>query len=221
MPPGPAARPEALARNEAILRAKVLQELDKGSAYLEQRVQRMFGGVSGLLLNPLAGMAFRTVGRDEVVRRAHRQLDTLVAAARAHGETPEAIFDGHWDRYRAHDEAWARANKAHGRFQELEGLLREVYVARVEAVSSLLHQGEGATYRDLVRSAFPSRDTAERILEREFVYADRVLVLAEQEHSLLHAPPLVRRELLMVLRDTYAWYKANVHRSLDEVYRAS
>jgi hypothetical protein len=207
-----------LARNEALLRAKVLHELDLCTRFLEARVARMFDGVAGLLLNPLAGLAYRSVGREEVVRRAGRQVDAILAAARTHGERPEAIFDGHLTAYLRHDEVHARANRGHARFPELEGLLREVYVARVEPVSLLLHRGMGAGYPDLVRSVFPHREAAQRVLEREFLHADRILVMAHDEPGLLHAPPLVRREVFHVLRDTHEWYKARMVRSLDEVY---
>jgi hypothetical protein len=212
------AREEQLARNEAILRAKVQVELDKGARFLEARVQGMFPGLAGLVLNPLAGMAYRSIGRDEIVRRAHRQLDTIIAAARTHGATPEAIFDGHLTAYLKHDEAWARANRRHARFPEMEGLLKEVYVARVESVSALLHRGMGDSYRDIVRSVFPVRAMAEQTLAREFVYADRILILAHDEPGLMWAPPLVRREVFDVLREGYEWYKGSVHRSLDEIY---
>lgn len=214
------AREQQLARNEAILRGKVRVELDKGARFVESRVQCMFPGLTGMLLNPLAGMAYRTVGREEIVRRAHRQLDTLLAAARTHGATPEAIFDGHLTKYLEHDEAYARANRGHPRFQEMEGLLKEVYVARVEAASALLHKGFGESYHELVRSVFPLRPMAEQVLEREFVYADRILVMAHDEPGLMWAPPLVRREVFKVLRDGYEWYKGSVHRSLDEIYAA-
>jgi hypothetical protein len=214
------ARQEHLARNEAILRTRIQVELDRGGRYLEQRVQCMFGGFTGLLLNPLAGMAFRTVGRDEIVRRAHRQLDCLIAAARTHGERPEAIFDGHLTAYLEQDEAWARANRHHPRFPEMEGLLKEVYVARVEGASALLHKGIGHDYGTIVRSVFPVRAMAEQVLEREFTYADRVLVLAHDEPTLMWAPPLVRREVFKVLREGYEWYKGCVHKSLDEIYAA-
>jgi hypothetical protein len=218
MPSTALARQELLARNEAILRAKVLVELDRGARFLEHRVQRMFTGFTGMLLNPVAGAAFRAVGRDEIVVRAQRQLDALIAAARTHGERPEAIFDGHLTAYLQHDEAWARANRHHPRHAELEGLLREVYVARVEPVSLLLHRGLGDTYNDLVRSVFPDRASAARLLEREFVYADRILGMAEREQGLLGCPPLVRREVFGVLRDTYRWYQGCVQANLDEVY---
>jgi hypothetical protein len=211
-------RDDQRARNEALLRAKVLVELDKGARFLEQRVQHMFPGMAGMLLNPLAGLAYRTIGREEIVRRANQQLDIILAAAHAHGATPEAIFDGHLTRYLQADEAWARANRAHPRFPELEGLLKEVYVARVEPVSMMLHRGVGDTYPDLVRSVFPNRAHAAQLLEREFVYADRILVLAQSEPNLLHAPPLVKREVLGVLRDAYGWYKGAMHRSLDDIY---
>lgn len=214
------APPERLDRNEAILRAKMERELDKGARFLEERVQRMFGGPGAWLLNPLAGLAYRAVGRDGVVRRAQRQFDALLRAARAHATRPEAIFDGHLTSYLEHDEAWARANRGHVRFPELEGLVREVYVARVEAVSALLHGGAGEGYHDLLRSAFPRRDLAEQVLEREFLYAERLLAMAEAERGLMHAPPLVGTEVFRVLRDTYAWYRDNVRRSLDEVYAA-
>lgn len=214
------ARAQHLARNEALLRAKVLTELDKGARFLEERVQPMFTGFGGLLLNPLALLAYRAVGRDEIVRRAQRQLDAILAAAHTHGERPEAIFDGHLTAYLQHDEAWTRAHKAHARFPELEALLREVYVARVEPASLMLHRGMGDTYHDLVRSVFPTRDGAARVVEREFLHADRVMVLAHDEPGLVWAPPLVRREVFRVLRDAYDWYKASVHRSLDEVYAA-
>jgi hypothetical protein len=214
------AREEQLARNEAILRAKVQAELEKGARYLEHRVEHMFTGFQGMLLNPLAGMAFRAVGREEVIRRAHRQLDCIIVAAKTHHTTPEAIFDGHLTAYLQHDEAWTRANRGHQRFPELELLLRDVYVARVEPVSTLLHHGFGDSYHDLVRSCFPNRAAAARVLAREFEYAGRILELAESEPALLHAPPLVRREVFRVLKDAYGWYRDAVHRSLDDVYAA-
>lgn len=214
-------REEHLARNEAILRAKVAVELDKGTRFLEQRVQCMFPGTLGAFLNPLLGMAYRTVGREEILRRAHTQVDIVLDAARAHGQAPATIFDGHLTRYLEHDEAFARANRRHARYQELEGLLREIYVARVEPVSLLLHQGMGDSYSDLVRSVFPNRDAARRVVEREFLYTDALFALAREERDLLHAPPLVRREVFEVLKDTYGWYKGRVQGSLDEVYAPS
>lgn len=207
-----------MARNEAILRAKVQVELDRGARFLEQRVGRMFGGLPGMFLNPLCGLAYRSVGREEIVRRAQQQVDILLGAAKDHGPRPEAIFDGHLTRYLAQDEVNARANRRHRRFPELEGLVREVYVARVEPLSLLLHRGIGEDYPDLVRSVWPMRDGAHRIVEREFLYSDRILALAREERDLILGPPLVRREVGDVLKDTYAWYKAAMHRTLDEVY---
>jgi len=209
-----------LEANEAILRARVLEELDHGSRFLEQRLTRLFPGFAGWLLNPLAGMAYRAVGRDEVVRRAQGQFDAVVGAAKLHPERPEAIFDGPMTAYLKHDEAWHRANRAHPRFPELEGTLREVYVARVEAVSALLHRGEGDTYRDLLRSAFPTREHASAVMEREFLYADRILAMAEAELDLLHAPPIVRAEVFRVLREAYAWYRGRMQQSLVDVWPA-
>lgn len=211
-------RAEQLARNEALVRTKVQVELDRGARFLEQRVGAMFGGLPGLFLNPLAGAAYRTVGRDEIVRRARHQVDILLAAARDHGTRPEVIFDGHLTRYLAQDEVSARANPRHRRFPELEGLVREVYVARVEPLSLLLHRGIGEDYGDLVRSVWPMRDGAQRIVEREFLYSDRILALAREERDLITGPPLVRREVGGVLKDAYAWYKATMQRTLDEVY---
>lgn len=211
-------REQHLARNEAILRAKVLVEMDKGARFLEQRVARMFPGLAGLFLNPLASLAFHAVGREEIVRRASAQADILLQAARDHGRRPEAVSDGHLTRYLQHDEAFARANRRHPRFPELEALVREIYVARVEPASMLLHRGMGETYNDLVRSVYPSKDHARRVVDREFLHGDRLFHLVREERDLLHAPPLVRREVFDVLRDTYDWYKATVHRNVDDVY---
>jgi hypothetical protein len=215
--PAPPRLPQ-LDRNEAILRAKVALELDRGARFLEQRVEHLFTGFPGMLLNPLAGAAYRAVGRDEIVRRATFQLDTILAAARTHGEKPEAIFDGHLTTYLSHDEAYVRANRRHPRYQELEGLLREVYVARVEPVSLLMHKGIGESYPDLVRSVFPSRAAATNLLQREFLYSDRIMVMAEREHGLLHMPPFVGHDVLRLLREAYDWYKDRAMRSLDGVY---
>lgn len=209
---------ELLARNEAILRSRVAIEVSRGAHFLEARVGNLFGGLAGLFLNPVAAAAYRAVGRDEVVRRAQRQVDVLLAAARDHGERPEAIFDGHLTTYLRHDEAWARADHRHPRFPELEGLVREVYVCRVEPLSLLLHRGLGEDFDDLVRSVWPRRDAAERILERESLYSERLFALAHEERDLLSVPALVRRDVGAALRDAHGWYQGALRRSVDEVY---
>lgn len=212
---------ELLARNEAILRSRLGVDMARGAQFLEGRVGHLFGGLAGLLLNPVASAAYRAVGRDEILRRAQRQVDVLLAAARDHGSRPEAIFDGHLTSYLRHDEAWARADRRHPRFPELEGLVREVYVCRVEPLSLLLHRGLGEDFEDLVRSVWPSRDAAMRAVEREFLYADRIFALAHEERGLISAPPFARHEVGRVLRDTYDWYKATLRRSVEDVYGAA
>jgi hypothetical protein len=208
---------ERKARNEALVRAHMVRDVEEGARFLEQRAGTLFTGLSGMLLNPLAGAAAKHLGHDAVVKRAHKRLDHVLAAARQH-DAGHAVIDEHFHRYLADDEAYARADPHHPRFAELRGHIRDGYFARVEPIALMLHHGMGSTYHEVVRSVFPSRPQAQASVERECAASEAIIVLAETEPQLLRAPAMLRPQLLGIMRETYSWYRGRMHRTLDEVY---
>ncbi|MCA1813908.1 MAG: hypothetical protein LC624_08150 [Halobacteriales archaeon] len=210
-------QPERMARNEAIVRQQMQRDVEEGAKFLEQRAGALFTGLGGLLLNPLAGAAAKHLGHDQVVKRAHRRLDHVIAAARLH-DAGHDVIDDHFHKYLAEDEAYARADPKHPRFSELRGHIRDGYFARVEPIALMVHHGMGSSYGELMRSVCPSRPQAQSHIERECQASEAIIVLAETEPQLLRAPAMLRPQMLGILRETYTWYRGRMHRTLDEVY---
>ena len=208
---------ERLARNEALVRAHLLRDVEDGAKFLEAKASTLFTGLGGILLNPLAGAAAKHLGHDQVVKRAHKRVDHVLAAARVH-DAGHDVIDEHFHRYLAEDEAYQRAEPRHPRYAELRGHIRDGYFARVEPLALMVHHGMGSSYAEVCRSVYPSRPQAQVHVERECAASEAIIVLAETEPQLLKAPAVLRPQLLGIMKETYSWYRGRMHRMLDEVY---
>lgn len=210
----------ARARNERLAREYLDAELLAARDFLEAKLARLFPGLLGAFLNPLAKNLYHAIGEAEVRKRVHRQLEVLGHAARDADEKGlDAAFATWEGRYLETEEIVHRGNRHHPRYAEVEAMMRASFERKLGALRPLFaHAGDAATYPELVRAVYPDRAVAEGYVKADMASVRRVAAIVRRDPDLVRFPRALVRHMLDVLDDVVAWYERRSEKEFDRIY---
>lgn len=212
---------EQFDRNLRLVRERLDRELDHGTAFVEDRIADLVPGPAGVLVNPAAKLVYRWIGERAVKRRTRRQLDVVADLARDLDEAPASeLVEGRGEELLATEEVYVRGRESHDRFGEVVDILQPLHVQRLQVVGTLLREGEGETYPELVRSVY-DREEIEAVVEDHFERTWDLLSLVREEGALLPIPPGFRDPVWTLVEDTVAWYEERMHGQLADIFEAA
>lgn len=210
--------PERFERNLRLVRTRLDRELEAGADFVEDRLGEIVSGPAGVLLNPAAKLIYRWIGEKAVKRRTRSQLDVVAELARDLDEaSADALVDRELDRLLETEEMAARGRTSHERFDEVRETIRGLLVQRVEVIGTLLREGRGETYPEIVRSVY-DRSDLEPVIEDHFERTRDLVALVRSEPSLLPVPPGFRDPLWTLVEDTVDWYEDRMADQFDEIF---
>jgi hypothetical protein len=202
-----------LPQQAEILRRTLVERLDEGLRYVDYRISRLYGGIFGKIVNPVIYQIYAFLGKKEIRRRALRQIDILIECASIYKSKNDGkVLDEYLDEYLENDESWVRRKWDDPKLREI---LREVFKMRVESLSMVL-VARGDTYDALIRDAFPDRGKAQEWLSKQLLFVREMVSLAEE--GKIEIPPLIRTEILSLIRATYNYAERRLQEELQLIY---
>lgn len=209
---------ERFERNRRLVRERLDRELERGTGYVEDRLADLVSGPAGLLVNPAAKLIYRWIGEKAVKRRTRRQLEIVADLAGELDErSPEELVDRELDALLETEELGARGRRSHPRFDEVRDTIRDLLVQRLRIIGTLLRQGRGESYPEVVRSVY-DRDDVEPVTRDHFRRTRELLDLVQSEPSLLPVPPGFRDPLWTLVGDTVDWYEDRLETQFDAIF---
>lgn len=203
-------------KKEEVIRQRLMDGLDEELQFVEQRLRSFYGGLAGMLLNPIVQQVFRFAAKDSIRRRGAKQVEFLLRVARQ-DKPLERLVDETFEEFLQTDEVWHRLRKNHPRIGEMKRLLREMYHNRLDGIYRLLRV-EGTTYEELSRNAFPRRHDLEALCQEQFTLADRVVKIVEKEGELMRVPGMMRKELIALLGSVISYGEHLIQKNMDSIY---
>ncbi|MEM3086165.1 MAG: hypothetical protein QXO51_06320 [Halobacteria archaeon] len=204
------------AKKVELIRRELTKELDEGLAYVERQVGTLRNGPIGLLVSPLLRGLFHFTALPAARRRGYRRMDIYFRLLQEPGSL-DRIISRHLDEYLETNEAWVRADKSHPEAKRLRGYLVEELKSHLELGRALLG-GEGRTYDELVRRAFPRRSTVDRLVAQQFDAMEKALLLVQEAEGLVEIPASLRAHVDRLLRSALAYARTRSRRRLDKIY---
>lgn len=209
---------ERFERNRRLVRQRLDRELERGTDYVEDRLADLVSGPAGLLVNPAAKLIYRWIGEKAVKRRTRRQLEIVADLAEDLGEaSPEELVDRNLDTLMETEELGVRGRESHDRFPEVRSTIRDLLVQRLRVIGTLLREGRGETYPEIVRSVY-DRDDVEPVTRDHFERTRELLSLVRSEPALLPVPPGFSDPLWTLVEDTVDWYEDRLETQFDEIF---
>jgi hypothetical protein len=206
-------------KNIRIIRKRLDHELDLAFRYIDNRISHLYGGITGIFLNPVIKFFYTFLARNAIRRRARKQLQLIVhCASEFDGKNLEKIVDEHLEEYLLTEEAFIRGNKRHPKFGEVTSILREIFKGRLLPLTKLL-SGSGETYEELTRSVFPKRKDVEAVCSQQFELVEKLIKMIREEKNLVKIPGMIRREVFAILDSGYEFAKKVLKEQLDETYK--
>lgn len=208
--------PADVRRKIDLIRRELMEELDQGLAYVERQVGTIPTGPIGLFLSPLLRGLFHFTALPAARRRGYERMDLYFRLLQERGGL-DAVVARHLDDYLQTNEAWVRAEKDHPAAPRLRNYLVEELKSHLELGRALLG-GDGRTYDDLVRTAFPRRPAVERLMDEQFDAMERALRIVRESDGLVKIPPSLRQHIHRLLDSALAYARTRSRRRLDRIY---
>lgn len=210
--------PDRFQRNRELVEERLDRELEAGTDYVEDRLTDLVSGPAAFLVNPAAKLIYKWIGEEAVKRRTRKQLTLVGDLARDLDEaTAEELVDRNLEALLETEEVVARGRTSHERFDEAKEIIRGLLVQRLRVMGTLMREGEGETYPEVVRSVF-DRSEVEAVVDEHFEATRDLVNLARSNPSLLPVPPGFRDPLWALVADTVDWYESRMEDQLDEIF---
>lgn len=203
-------------RKIEIIRRELLGEMDHGLAYVERQVGTITNGPISLFVSPLLRGLFHLTALPAARRRGYQRVDIYFQLLQERGNI-DRLIARHLDKYLETNEAWVRAKKDHPLAPRLKDYLVDELKSHLELGRALLG-GEGQTYDDLIRSAFPRRSGVQRLMNEQFDAMERALRIVQESEGLVDIPPSLRQHVDRLLRSALAYARTRSFHRLDRIY---
>ena len=205
-------------KNIPIIKKQLDHELDLAFKYIDNKIANLYSGVVGFFINPIVKFFYNFIARDQVVKRARKQLAVIIdCASKYNGKNLDKIIDENFERYLKTEEIYMRGNRRHPKFKEVIEIEREIFKGRLMPILKLL-EGKGKNYGELTLSVFPKRKDAEKHVWKQLEYAEQLIKLAKKERDLIRIPSMIRNEVFAILDSGYIFAKKTLKEQLDEMY---
>jgi len=130
----------------------------------------------------------------------------------------DKIVEECFPKYFEADQTSRQCNKRHKNYGRLKQVSKETFTNYLKEVIALLKVEDNIdNYGDLCRTAFKSKEEAQKNLMEQLEYTDKSIKIIEGDHSLLNIP-LGRRIIVSALRKGFEQTKKEFIKALDDTY---
>lgn len=194
------------------------RELQESFEYLEQKLAGSFGGPLGKLIHKVADELFSWFIRMGGTERGRRSFEMILdEAAKVSGGNLSQVVDQALEHYLKLNEMFVRADKKHASIGRMRAALKKEFEARMKIYAPLMKE-EAASYAELVRKAFPTREGIGRLMDEQFAATEEVLDMLESENGLIRIPAVVRKPVLKIVRSSYQFMRQRIEAGTDRIY---
>ncbi|MFX0042620.1 MAG: hypothetical protein ACFE8L_06895 [Candidatus Hodarchaeota archaeon] len=130
----------------------------------------------------------------------------------------EKIVVKSFPKYFEVDQTSRQCSKTHKNFERLKQVSKDTFTNYLREVIALLNVKDNIdNYGDLCRTAFKSKEVAQKNLMKQLEYTDKGIKIIEEDHSLLNIP-LGRRIIVNALRKGFEQTKKEFIEALNDTY---
>ena len=192
--------------------------IDSSIAYLEEKIAERFGGLLGRLLRKIASELFAWFLKMGGKERGLKTFEYIVDRAfEVNDGNFDRVIDAGFDKYLKHNDVWLRANKTHPAAGRLEAILKDEFRKRV-VIYVFLVQGEGDTYFELVRSAFPEKKKLLGLMDEQFEASAEIIRLISEEQGLIRVPSALKSPVLKIVRTCLDLMEEKLKKDTEAIY---
>jgi hypothetical protein len=201
-----------------IVKEEMVREMDKGLDHIQVSLGRMYGGLTGWFLNPIARLIYNLMARKDIRDKAINQIDIILdCAMKYRGENLEELIEENFDAYISNDQSFHHCKKQHKAYPAIEGIMKEVFKHRIEPAHRLL-TSDGTCYEELTQNAFAAKEGALENLQKELEYVCQVLEVIKHNKGVMKIPSFVREPMIKIMVLGHEYARERLTHRIDEIY---
>nr|MDO8083528.1 hypothetical protein [Candidatus Sigynarchaeum springense] len=212
-------------RNIYLIKREFIRELDHGLGKIKKLISREY---SGLLTNIPSNIFYYMYVRGGVRQNIITQIKiSLKMAIEFDGKNIDQLVDKYKAEYLKNDLISLHCKKDHPIFAELQEITINNMYSRVPILHALIHS-KGATYDDLVKNAFNTREAVRHVLEIQLIFIDQWIELLGKNKDAIRQPnianvdiPISSEKIFKIIVETYDYGLARLEHKLDGFFPPS
>lgn len=210
--------PPSVSADDILVRRAEL-DFEEGLAHARQRIKETHGRLAGAALDALITGAVAALSVR--ARMGHDVRDLIDIARRAQkGEDARVLAAAHLDHIlRLKRGMHLIAREDDPEFLYVREMALDLFEARLPDLARMAAVDAPASYADLVRKAFPSREPVDLIVADNARRVALILDHLEKHPHVLRMPGSMAPKLAASAREFLAWKVADVKKGVDEIYR--
>ncbi len=188
----------------------MLEEMEMGL----REVDRALGEPPGLFAGLLSRLLYHFFAEERLRRMGKRRIAYFLRCLEGPGDSGGgALFEG----FLRNNETWGFLRSGHPKREEMRSLMREEFEDRLDLLRPVSRK-RGASYRELVRAAYPRRSDLRKRMEAQVGVVRRQVALLEKHPDLLRVPGLLRGEVVRVMRRMMDYGEGRVAERMERFY---
>ncbi|MDD1777305.1 MAG: hypothetical protein LUQ65_03980 [Candidatus Helarchaeota archaeon] len=201
-----------------IVKEEMVREMDMGLDHIQVTLGRMYGGISGWFLNPIARLIYNIMARKDIRDKAINQIDIVLdCAMKYRGGNLDELIEANFEAYITNDQSFHHCKKQHKAYPAIEGIMKEVFKHRIEPAHRLL-TSEGTCYEELTQNAFAEKEGALENLQKELEFVSQVMDVIKHNKSALKIPTFVREPIIKIMALGQDYARERLTHRIDEIY---
>jgi len=204
-------------KNKEIIRKELTVEIDQGLEVIKNRIGHLYKGLFGRVMNPIVKQLFVWFGLERARETGLKRVDFVLDRITKYKGDMDSWVEKNFEEYLNYNEEYLRANKKHPKIEDLKCSIKKELRSRVELLMKLL-DGEGDTYAELLKSAFPKRSDVETVARNQLDALAELMEFAEKEEGLVKIPRVIKKEVFVVARAGFNYAEKRVNERMDKTY---
>ncbi len=201
-----------------MIKEELIREMDKGLDHIQVCLGRMYGGLTGWFLNPIARLIYNIMARKDIRDKAINQIDIVLdCAMKYRNGNLDELIEENFEAYILNDQSFHRCKKQHKAYPAIEGIMKEVFKHRIEPARRLL-TSEGTCYEELTQNAFTAKEGALENLQKELDFVYQVLDVIKRNKGVMKIPSFVREPIIKIMWLGHEYARERMTQRIDEIY---
>lgn len=181
-------------RNYPLVIEHLQRHVDISLEVVDGLLDEKFSGI-GFLLKPMAKLAYNLFGKSTIKKKLEKAMETvpplckelLLDGVKIGSEELVKVAEEHWS---AEEDSIAQfCDKSHDKFEKIEKLGKEGFVAQLNFLMKLLSTDGGAsTYPELFQESFESPEKCKDDLNERLSFTERAVEIMKEHRSLVSVP---------------------------------
>jgi hypothetical protein len=207
-----------LERAKNLVKETYRDEIKLGLRHVSKIIQKETLGLG----SPI-DIAFRLGVAPDIRSKVFKQIDLIIedAVKLDDGDSIEGLLNGDFDQYLKLDLTVSYLRKRHEKFEEIKKLVAEIYKHRINLAKELIaahDKGKFENYDDLTKLALPDREEAEKALDDEIEFSNKVLDIVKKNPDIIFAPPILQGFGLIIVEQLMTYGNERKKSNLDKIY---